>query len=314
MVSPALQSMGKVGDYEIRLLRVFKTVVECGGFSAAEVELNISRSTISVHMSNLESRLKLKLCNRGRSGFSLTEEGLTIYNATRQLFSRLAEFRSTVNALHQQMSGEVRILTSDTISLDERCGLDEVLAEFAAQAPDVYISFDTAPLGEIERRVINGDADVGFIPHHRDLEGLDFLLMYQDKSLLYCGDKHPLFNESDEQVIDDTLKQCKLVHAGVQTNPEASMQMTEMNKAAEAYYYETRATMIMSGVYVGFLTEKFAQQWVDRGRMRALLPQTRCYQLQIAAISRRSGPLNKPRDLFMDLLARHIEGLGGQLV
>ena len=96
MAAKALQSMGQVGDYEIRLLRVFKTVVECGGFSAAEVELNISRSTISVHMSNLEARLKLKLCQRGRSGFALTEEGLTIYNATRQLFSRLAEFRSTV--------------------------------------------------------------------------------------------------------------------------------------------------------------------------------------------------------------------------
>lgn len=307
MVSKTLQSMGKVGDYEIRLLRVFKTVVECGGFSAAEVELNISRSTISVHMSNLEARLKLKLCQRGRSGFSLTEEGLTIYNATRQLFSRLAEFRSTVNALHQQMTGEVRILTSDTISLDERCGMDEVLAEFAALAPDVYISFDTAPLGEIERRVINGDADVGFIPHHRDLEGLNFLLMYKDKSLLYCGDRHPLFHEQDEQIINSTLKECKLVHAGVQTSPESILQLAEMNKAAEAYYYETRATMILSGVYVGFMAEKFAQQWVDRGRMRALLPETRSYNLQVAAISRRSGPLNKPRDLFMELLTQHIE-------
>ncbi|MEH6578679.1 MAG: LysR family transcriptional regulator [Amphritea sp.] len=314
MVKAVLQSMGKVGDYEIRLLRVFKTVVECGGFSAAEVELNISRSTISVHMSNLESRLKLKLCQRGRSGFSLTEEGLTIYNATKQLFSRLAEFRSTVNALHQQMTGEVRILTSDTISLDERCGLAEVLAEFAAQAPDVYISFDTAPLGEIERRVINGDADVGFIPHHRDLEGLDFLLMYKDKSLLYCGDRHPLFNEQDQQVIAEALKACKLVHAGVQTNPEASLQLADMNKVAEAYYYETRATMILSGVYIGFMAEKFAQQWIDRGRMRALLPEQRFYQLQVAAISRRSGPLNKPRDLFIDLLAKHIEGLSNEVL
>ncbi len=313
MVNKALQGMGKVGDYEIRLLRVFKTVVECGGFSAAEVELNISRSTISVHMSNLEGRLKLKLCHRGRSGFSLTEEGLTIYNATKQLFSRLAEFRSTVNALHQQMSGEVRILTSDTISLDERCGLDQVVAEFAAQAPDVYISFDTAPMGEIERRVINGDADVGFIPHHKDIEGLDFLHMYSDRSLLYCGDRHPLFHEKDEARIAEALKECKLVHAGVQTNQEASMQLAEMNKAAEAYYYETRATMILSGVYVGFMAEKFAQQWVDRGRMRALLPEQRRYELQITAISRRSGPLNKPRDLFMELLSAHIEGLDNRL-
>ena len=29
-------SLGQVGDYEIKQLKVFKTVVDCGGFSAAE--------------------------------------------------------------------------------------------------------------------------------------------------------------------------------------------------------------------------------------------------------------------------------------
>ena len=133
--------------------------------------------------------------------------------------------------------------------------------------------------------------------------------MYKDKSLLYCGDRHPLFHEQDEQRLNESLKECKLVHAGVLTSSEASMQLAEMNKAAEAYYYETRATMILSGVYVGFLAERFALQWVERGRMRALLPETRFYNLQVAAISRRSGPLNKPRDLFMELLTQHIEAL-----
>ena len=41
--------------------------------------------------------------------------------------------------------------------------------------------------------------------------------------------------------------------------------------------------------------------------MRALLPEQRFYNLQVAAISRRSGPLNKPRDLFMELLSAHIQ-------
>ncbi|MEJ2755293.1 MAG: LysR family transcriptional regulator [Gammaproteobacteria bacterium] len=40
-----------VSEYDLRLLRVFRVVVECGGFSAAEQVLNISRSTICVHTS-----------------------------------------------------------------------------------------------------------------------------------------------------------------------------------------------------------------------------------------------------------------------
>ena len=80
MAQVSLIELGQVGDYEIRLLKVFKTVVECGGFSAAETVLNISRSTISVHMANLEQRLKLKLCNRGRAGSALTMRGPSSMN------------------------------------------------------------------------------------------------------------------------------------------------------------------------------------------------------------------------------------------
>ena len=34
--------LGNVTDNDLRLLRVFKAVVHCGGFSAAELELNIN--------------------------------------------------------------------------------------------------------------------------------------------------------------------------------------------------------------------------------------------------------------------------------
>ena len=58
-----------ITEYDLRLLRIFISVVEHGGFAAAENSLGITRSTISVHMSNLETRMKLKLCLRGRGGF-----------------------------------------------------------------------------------------------------------------------------------------------------------------------------------------------------------------------------------------------------
>ena len=49
-----------VTEYDLRLLRIFLSVVEHGGFSAAENALGITRSTISVHMSSLEARMNLK--------------------------------------------------------------------------------------------------------------------------------------------------------------------------------------------------------------------------------------------------------------
>ncbi len=39
------------------MLAVFMTVVECGGFAAAQVALNVGQSTISRRISDLEKRL-----------------------------------------------------------------------------------------------------------------------------------------------------------------------------------------------------------------------------------------------------------------
>ena len=47
--------LGLVQDADIRLLRVFHTIAECGGFSRAQAKLNLSQSAISTHMTQLQA-------------------------------------------------------------------------------------------------------------------------------------------------------------------------------------------------------------------------------------------------------------------
>ena len=49
--------LGQLSDMDLRLLKVFKSVVDCGGMAAAELELNIGTSTVSRHVKDLETRL-----------------------------------------------------------------------------------------------------------------------------------------------------------------------------------------------------------------------------------------------------------------
>ena len=81
MVKRAL--LRRLGDADLRLLRVFVTVAEFGGLAASEFELNIGRSTISKHLADLELRLGLKLCQRGPAGFALTAEGEQVVSVAR---------------------------------------------------------------------------------------------------------------------------------------------------------------------------------------------------------------------------------------
>jgi DNA-binding transcriptional LysR family regulator len=96
--SPALS--GKLADADLRTLRIFMTVVQYSGFTPAALELNVSRSAVSIAIADLEQRLSLRLCERGRAGFSLTTEGREVYRSTRQLLSALDEFRTQLNAIH----------------------------------------------------------------------------------------------------------------------------------------------------------------------------------------------------------------------
>src|SRR6218665_2788704 len=97
--------LGQLSDMDLRLLRILKSVVEGVGMSAAELELNISASTLSRHMKDLEERLGLVLCRRGRAGFATTAEGLKVYEATLQLLGGVDLFRSQIDDIHDRMGG-----------------------------------------------------------------------------------------------------------------------------------------------------------------------------------------------------------------
>lgn len=311
MKKPLTPVLGQVSDYEIRLLKVFKTVVECGGFSAAETELSIGRSTISIHISSLEERMGLRLCSRGRGGFSLTDEGQLVYSAMQQLFSSLEQFRSQVNTLHTRLTGELRIVVTDTVSLDPRAGLQQAIGRFSELAPEVHLALDVAPMTEIERQVLRGEADIGLIPYHRKLEGLNYHPIYQDLCHLYCADSHPLFALSDRagdsaeereetrNELRQLLPEQKIVHAGIHTNSEVVGQLSGLNRFASAYFYEARLTMILSGHYLGFMPDEFVRPWVESGQLRAVLPEEKYYRLAVAAITSPGKTRARARDLFM---------------
>ncbi|MFP3499606.1 LysR family transcriptional regulator, partial [Pseudomonas sp. SIMBA_059] len=55
--------LGQVHDPDLHLLRLFVTVVEAGGFSAAQGVLGLSQPTISQRMAQLETRLGYRLCS-----------------------------------------------------------------------------------------------------------------------------------------------------------------------------------------------------------------------------------------------------------
>lgn len=293
--------VGQIGDYEIKQLKIFKTVSDCGGFSAAETELNISRSTISVHISNLESRLHLTLCRRGRGGFSLTDEGQVVYDATVKLLAELDLFRKVVNGLDDKLSGSLTVLFSDTISLDQRAGIPIVFQNFSEAASEVYLTSEVAKMAEIERQVLSEEADIGFIPYHRSLDGLEYLAIFTDNCYLYCSDECTLFNLQESEINEDVINAFPVVYAGMKSLENINGYLN-MNVKATAYNYDSRLALLLSGRYIGFLPESYAQSYVDAGKLKCLAKQQRFYSSEIMAITKKTSTVNRVRSLFIKIL------------
>ncbi|MAF15785.1 MAG: LysR family transcriptional regulator [Marinomonas sp.] len=298
-------SLGQVGDYEIKQLKVFKTVVDCGGFSAAETMLNIGRSTISLHISNLESRLNLTLCKRGRGGFSLTEEGEIIYQMTETLLESLDAFRITVNNLNASLTGRLRIALSDSVSLDPRCRMPELIRHFTDRAPEVTLYTNVASMAKIERTILNDEADVGFIPYHRKLDGLEYIHLYSDNCYIYVAKDHPIAKLSEAEQVAE-VDSYPASHAGLKPHEGVSEQISNMNLSAISYFYDTRLALILSGRYIGFLPEEYASEYVNRGEIVAVATKQRHYTLGMAVIYKKTAQPNKPRELFLQVLREQL--------
>jgi LysR family transcriptional regulator, transcriptional activator for bauABCD operon len=263
-----------LSEGDLRLLRVFAKVVEAGGFSAAQIELNVSQSTISTHMTALEQRLGLRLCERGRSGFRLTEKGHLIYQASQRLFAAIDEFRAEAGAARGALVGNLMVGIVDNLINNPACRLHETIARFNQRAPEVQISIQVAAPTELERAVLEGRFDLGFGACGRHSPYLHYEDILEERQVLYCGRSHPLFGRAEITVAD--LKGQQFARRSYSA-PNKMPTGVRLSSTAIADLMESVAVFILSGSYIGFLPAHFAQHWVAQGQMRPLLEDTLGY-------------------------------------
>ncbi|WNC68875.1 LysR family transcriptional regulator [Thalassotalea nanhaiensis] len=276
-----------IAEYDLRLLRIFVSVVEHGGFAAAEVALGITRSTISVHMSNLEARMKLKLCLRGRGGFSLTEEGQEVYRAVISLFDSLNDFSLYVGTLGKELSGEIVILCADQLDTKRQQKLAQVIRQIHDNAPNLHIVLDGDSISNIEKSLLKDKAHIGLFPGYQQIEGLNYTPIYSEPIYLCCGKEHPFFNKVDNKISDSDLAEVAAIHPGIDIDDSGRKQLQKLNLNAKAYQFDTRKAMILSGHYIGFMSQSYIQEELNQGQIRLIQPSTRTYQFKLSMVHKK---------------------------
>lgn len=272
-----------IDTVDIRLIRTFMAVVEAGGMSAAQLELNLALSTISEKVTALEKRFGLKLCRRGRAGFALTEAGEQFYYEAERLIAAVDMFGGRVGSLTSAMPKQLTLGLVDNMISDPRCPVSPALRAFADEAKSVHMRLITLTPNELLNDVLARRVDmvVGSFP--KVVFGLDYIDLYSEQQNFYCSAGHPLFDVSDEDIGIDTIREHRIISRSYWGTRDTRIFAISAPHASVSDM-EAEAHLILSGAYLGYLPEHMAAVLSRRVPLRAIRKDLFSYpaQFQIA--------------------------------
>ena len=309
MVPTGTTNIRRLYRADLHLLGVFMTVAQCGGFAAAQVTLNVDQSTISRQIGDLERRLGMRLCQRGRAGFRLTDKGRVVYEACQHLSTALESFRTTVGALRGELVGELSIAVIDNWATERGNPLADVLRAFRNKAQQVDIHFHTLAPDEIERAVLENRVNLGIGVFHQHRPGLLYEALYDDPVDLYCGLGHALFDRAPNELDRKDLQTADLAHRAYLSERQVAPLTADLPSTARARQIEGIAFFILSGWHIGYLPVCYAERWVETGRMRSILPATYGLSTKFELVTRRGVALTLVSQTFADVLREITEPL-----
>lgn len=272
-------------DVDLRLLRVFLAVVRNRGFSAAQSELNINQPTISVQMAQLENRLKMTLCHRGRSGFRLTPEGEHVYEAAQKMFKSIEQFRSDISSTRGELSGELRIGVVDAVATNSNLRLHETIQRFNQLASAVELHIQVRSPQALLRNLLEERIHAAIAPFANVPSSIRLDELHTETQVLYCSRLHPFFNMDDSDITSELLAQTPYAARDYLQNwspPESPQFMTR----AMTGDMEAMVMYILSGQFIGYLPRHYAEQWVLAGEIRPLLEKALSYRSQFYLATR----------------------------
>lgn len=248
--------MRHLQDVDFKLLRIFRAIVEAGGLVGAQLTLNVSQSTLSTQLADLEKRLGFVVCYRGRAGFSLTKAGQQIYDATNDLFSAADRFQNTAASISGELKGVLRLGIVDAMFSNSVWDLAAILSEFNERAKKAVIELTMDSPGDMERMILNGTRDVALGgSFFRKTVGITYVPLFKELHSLFAADDHPLTRQSSVNA------------EGVQKYPFVARKylhrydlerVGHLSPAAVVETMEAQAILIKSGRFIGYLPVHYA--------------------------------------------------------
>lgn len=290
----------QISGSDIHLLSIFDSVVRNNGFSAAQVELGLSQPTISNHITALEERIGVRLCQRGRRGFLLTEKGLMVHEVAKQMLENLSEQSDHLTALKGALVGELKVAVVDSIASDQNLKLPDAIRAFSKIAPTVRLKLLVEHPQSILGGIAGGDFNLGVGSFDNKINGLKYEPLYSETHSLYCSKEHPLFKLPASEMQQDLFYCHPWAHREYWSWQRKKLfKINDMDRTV--LNIEAQILLVLSGSYLGLLPDHAAQQYVAAERLRRLPEVDDDFICEMQLVSK-SGPQPTIIEKFREVL------------
>jgi DNA-binding transcriptional LysR family regulator len=238
-------------DASLRQFAAYVAVARAASFTAAAAQLQVSQSTLSRAVSDLERVLGVRLLERDTRNVQLTAAGQETLRVAEQIVDA---HRSGMKQLGRYLLGESGVVAMATLPSVAAVLLPRMISAFRGRRPGVSVRIMDGLERAVLGKVLSGDADFAVTTVGAASDRLDHHPLIRDRFRAVLPEGHPLADR-DEVTWEDLAAEPFLA-----VGPESSVRRltdaafaqagAEVRLAAEASNVATVGGLVAAGLGV----------------------------------------------------------------
>lgn len=287
----------------LRKLRYFLAVADSGRVTQAAVDLNVSQSSITTGVRELEEQLGVSLFQRTAQGMRLTQEGVRFQQQVIHIFQAVDEAFDNLQDHQPLLEGRLELAVSYTVA---GYFLPSLVARFQRRYPSVQLRLYEASRPEIEQGLLSGRFDLAIVL----ISNLDAGAPLECQSLtrsprrLWVCSHHPLLSRETVSLRD------------VAHHPYIMLTVDEADQTAIGYWQqaglepntlfqtssvEAVRSLVANGTGVSILSDMVYRPWSLEGRRIEHIDLSDSIPtMEVGLAWARHRPLEAPAEAFRD--------------
>ncbi len=204
------------------------------------------------------------------TGLLECEPQMRVLDACDQLFDDIQRFEIKVDNISGKLTGNVYLAVVEGNNSHHDFHLQNAIKRFQQRNKGARINIRTGAPNVCERLILDDQVDFGVGLFTRKMPQLDYDWLFSSRIDLYCGKDSPFFDCKEEEINIDEIIAFPHVRRGYFSDNQMPKPHRSFNNQAVASSIEAMSYFLLSGEFLGFLPNHYAQQWVDNGQLRAL--------------------------------------------